>query len=324
MCTAIAFRPKGFYFGRTLDVNESYPCEVVVTPRNFPLPFRMAQTLQTHHAIIGMAYVADGYPLYFDAMNEKGLAVAGLNFAASAVYGERQAEKDNLAQFELIPWLLGRCADVAEAKEALARINLTNEGFSAALSPSPLHWIIADREQSITVEAVKEGLFIYPNDVDVLTNEPPFPAQRLRLCDFAHLSSNPPENRFAPELSLPPYSLGMGAIGLPGDLSSPSRFVRAAFALRNSIRTENEEGCVGQFFHLLGTVEQVRGCSKTPAGRLEQTLYTSCCSADTLTYYYTTYENRRISAVDARRCDLGGRELACYPLTEGEQILRQN
>lgn len=318
MCTAIAFRPKGFYFGRTLDDVGIYPCAVTVAPRNFPLPFRAAPTLHTHHAIIGMAYVAENFPLYFDAMNEKGLAVAGLNFAGSAVYGAAQAGRDNLAQFELIPWLLGRCASVAEAREALARLNLTNEAFRQNLPPSPLHWLIADRTQSITVEAVKEGLFVYPNAVHVLTNDPPFPAQLRRLADFSQLSPRPAENRFSPTLSLPPYCRGMGAIGLPGDLSSPSRFVRAAFTLHNSRCAADEESCVSQFFHILGTVEQVRGCCELADGAQVLTHYTSCCSADTLRYCYTTYENRRITAVDLPRCDLSGTTLQRFALEKRE------
>ena len=192
MCTAISYKTKGFYCGRTLDYEFAYPSEVVVTPRSFPLPFRAMPSLTTHHAIIGMAYVADGYPLYFDAMNEKGLVMAGLNFVESAQCGPRREDADNVAQFELLPWILGRCANTAEALRQLERLNLTNEAFSAQLPPSKLHWFLADREQSLTIEATRDGLHVYPNPVGVLTNEPPFPSQLLHLADFMALTPQCP------------------------------------------------------------------------------------------------------------------------------------
>lgn len=324
MCTAISYKTKGFYCGRTLDYEFAYPSEVVVTPRSFPLPFRAMPSLTTHHAIIGMAYVADGYPLYFDAMNEKGLVMAGLNFVESAQYGPRREDADNIAQFELLPWILGRCANTMEALGQLERLNLTNEAFSAQLPPSKLHWFLADREQSLTIEATRDGLHVYPNPVGVLTNEPPFPSQLLHLADFMALTPQCPQNRFCAKLDLQPYSRGMGALGLPGDLSSRSRFVRAAFTALNSASGSGETESVSQFFHVLDTVSQVRGCCEVGDGEYERTIYTSCCSADAGVYYYTSYENRAITAVDMHRCDLDGQTLCRYPLDREERIEWQN
>ena len=119
MCTAATYKTKDFYFGRTLDYEHPHGEEVTFTPRNFPLPFRHLETMESHYAILGMAYVAEGYPLYFDAMNEKGLAMAGLNFVGNARYAGVKEGKDNVAQFEFIPWVLSRCACVAEARKLL-------------------------------------------------------------------------------------------------------------------------------------------------------------------------------------------------------------
>ncbi len=324
MCTAIAYKTGGLYFGRTLDNDVAYPMEVTITPRNFPLPFRAMEAYQSHHAIIGMAYVADGYPLYFDAMNEKGLMMAGLNFVGYAAYNAPVEGRDNIAQFELIPWILGRCASVSEAKKLLKTLNLTDTAFSESLPPSQLHWIIADQEETITVEAVKEGLRVYPNPTGVLTNNPPFPEQLFRLNDFMHLTPGTPENNFSDKLSLHPYSRGMGAMGLPGDLSSQSRFVRAAFTMLNSVCGNSEEESVSQFFHILGTVSQTKGCCDVGENSYEMTIYTSCCSADKGIYYYTTYDNHQITAVDMQREDLDGSSLRSYAPILSEQIMRQN
>lgn len=324
MCTAVTYKTRDFYFGRTLDYDVFYPSVVTVTPRNFPLPFRHAAPMERHYAIIGMAWVSGEYPLYFDGVNEAGLGMAGLNFVGNAVYQRAVPGKDNVAQFEFIPWILGKCASVREARVLLERINLTDTPFSKELPPAQLHWLIADREEAIVVEAVKEGLRVYEDPVGVLTNNPPFDEQVFNLNNFMHLSSKDPENRFSPRLSLEVYSRGMGALGLPGDLSSQSRFVRASFVKLNSVSGEGEKESVNQFFHILGSVEQQRGCCDVGNGAHEITIYTSCCNADRGIYYYTTYENHQITGVDMHGEDLDGRRLVSYPLAAEEQIRMQN
>ncbi len=324
MCTAATYKTKDFYFGRTLDYEFSYGDEVTITPRNFPLHFREQGDLSTHYAIIGMAHVIDNYPLYYDAINEKGLGMAGLNFVGNAVYRERKAGKDNVAQFEFIPWILGKCATVQEARKLIEKINLLNIPFNEQLPVAQLHWIISDSEGSITVESVKEGIKIYENSVGVLTNNPPFDKQMFNLNNYMHLSVRSPENNFSKDLNLTTYSRGMGAIGLPGDLSSQSRFVRVAFTKMNSISGDGELESVSQFFHILNSVDQQRGCCELDNGKYEITLYTSCCNTNKGIYYYTTYNNHQITAVNMNKENLDGNELVHYPLITEEQIKMQN
>ena len=324
MCTAATYKTKDFYFGRTLDYPFSYLEEVTVAPRRFPFRFRHLDTLQTHYAMIGMSFVQEGYPLYYDAVNEKGLGMAGLNFTGNAVYCEAMPEADNVAVFEFVPWILSQCATVAEAKALIERVNLTGEAFSTRLPAASLHWLIADKEEAITVESVADGIHIYSNPVGVLTNNPPFPQQIFRLNDFMQLSRKDPENNFSKELELSSYSRGMGAVGLPGDLSSQSRFVRASFVKMNAVSADSEEESVSQFFHILGAVDQQRGCCDVGDGEYEITIYTSCCNADKGIYYYTTYNNHQISAVDMRKEELNGNKLIRYPLITEAQIHFQN
>lgn len=324
MCTAVTYKTKDFYFGRTLDYEFSYGEQVTVTPRRFPLKFRFMQDIANHYAIIGMAYIVDNYPLYYDAVNEKGLAVAGLNFVGNATYKAELKNKDNVAQFELIPWILCQCATVSEAIKKLESINITGIPFSAKLPTAQLHWIIADSNKCITVEAVKDGLNIYNNPVGVLTNNPPFNEQMSRLNDYMGLSVKNPKNTFCASLPLKCYSRGMGAMGLPGDLSSPSRFVRAAFIKNNSLAHDSEEQSVGQFFHILNTVEQPLGCCDVGDGKYEITIYSSCCNTNKGVYYYTTYGNRQITAVNMHSENIDGTNLISYPLILNEQINRQN
>ena len=320
MCTAVTYKTDCFYFGRTLDNDFSYFEQVTVTPRNFVFDFRNGKTIKNHLAIIGMAYVADGYPLYYDAVNEKGLCMAGLNFVGNAYYFHPAYDKDNTAQFELMPYVLSQCENVAKAKELLEKINITGEAFNSELPAAQLHWIIADKTQAITVESVKDGLKVYDNPAGVLTNNPPFDMQMFNLNNYMSLSPLPPQNKFSSAVELGAYSRGMGAIGLPGDLSSQSRFVRAAFTKLNSVSDKDEKSSVGQFFHIIGSVEQTRGCCVLENGKHEITVYTSCCNADKGIYYYTTYNNRQITAVDMHRTDLDSKELITYPLVTDEKI----
>lgn len=324
MCTAATYITDDFYFGRTLDYEFSYVDEITITPRNYEFNFHKAGSMKSHYAIIGVAYVLDNYPLYYEGVNEKGLCIAGLNFPDNAVYRDEMRGMYNIAQFEFIPWVLGQCATIDEVKELLPKTNLTKMQFKEHLPVAQLHWLIADRNSSITAEPGKNGIEVYDNPVGILTNNPPFNEQMVYLNNFMSLSVKPPLNNFSSKLNLHPYCRGMGAIGLPGDLSSPSRFVRAAFTKMNSVCSGSEAESVGQFFHILGSVSQQRGCCETESGEYEYTIYTSCCNADKGIYYYTTYYNHQISAINLYHEDLDSSGLVRYSLIEKEQILMQN
>lgn len=324
MCTAATYMTRDFYFGRTLDYDFSYGDEITVTPRRYPFRFRSMGVIEDHYAMIGMAHVAEEYPLYYDAVNEKGLGMAGLNFVGNAKYGKWIRDKENVATFELIPWILCQCGSVQEARQLFAKINITDESFSPQLPAAQLHWMISDRRESIVVEAVESGIRVHDNPVGVLSNNPPFEEQMFQLNNYMSLSPRTPVNHFCDSLKLQTYSRGMGAIGLPGDLSSQSRFVRAAFVRLNSVSGDSEAESVSQFFHILGSVDQPRGCCVLEDGQCEVTLFTSCCNADKGIYYYTTYGNHQITAVDMHRENLDDSALIRYVPIEGEQIRMQN
>lgn len=324
VCTAATYLTKDFYIGRTLDYEFSYGEEITILPRNYPIPFRFMGIRENHYAIIGMAHVAGNYPLYYDAINEKGLGMAGLNFVGNSVYRKPEGVKDDVAQFEFIPWVLSQCANLDEARALLDRMNLTDTPYSEHFPSAGLHWILADRTGALTIESVADGLKIYENPAGVLTNNPPFDQQMFLLNNYIGLSPKQPENHFSEQLPLSCYSRGMGALGLPGDLSSASRFARAAFTRLHSVSGDSEEESVGQFFHILGSVEQPRGCCEVADSKYEITIYTSCCNATRGIYYYTTYTNHQITAVDMHRENLDGNELIHYPMLQQERIFHQN
>lgn len=324
MCTAISYGKKRHYFGRNLDLEGSFGEGVIIAPRNLKIPYRCEGTEPRHYAMIGMGIVQDNMPLYFDAVNEYGLGMAGLNFPRSAVYLPKQAGKKNVTPFEIIPFVLGRCKTVAEARALLAGGNLVNIPFSDKLPLTPLHWMISDMVCSIAVEPTAEGVKIYDNPTGVLTNNPPFPMQLNRLNDYMSLTPDEPMPRFGEEIGLARYSRGMGAIGLPGDWSSASRFVRAVFAKETSVCGDSEVEHVSAFFHILQAVAVPRGCMRLKEKVYEETVYSSCYSAEERIYYYTTYSNQQIRGVRLDGVDWEGTGPIFYPLQKDLEVKFDN
>ncbi len=321
MCTALSVYPGSHYFGRNLDLDCSYGEQVCVMPRNFPLHFRKMGALPTHYAMIGMAFVTAEMPLYYEAANEHGLCMAGLNFPQSAVYLPEVEGKDNVTPFEFIPWILGQCRTLKQARSLLERISLVNIPFSSQLPLSPLHWVISDGAESITAEPMADGLHIYENPVGVLSNEPPFDYQLFNLNNYRRLSPATPPNQWNTALGV--YCQGLGGLGLPGDVSSMSRFVRMAFCAQHAPFFGDELKDVSQFFHLLGAVAMPRGMCLTDAGLWDITVYSCCINASTGRYYYTTYDNSRITCVDMHQSDLDGRKVTAYPLRTAPDVYCQ-
>jgi len=324
MCTAISMKTKDHYFGRNLDLEYRYHEAVTITPRSYPFHFCNGLQLDDHFAIIGIATISQDYPLYYEATNEMGLSIAGLNFPNNAAYFPFANGATNIAPYEFVPWVLSQYSTVDEAMNSLQKLNLWSKPFSDAFPVSPLHWLMADRNQCVTIESTTKGLHIYENPIGVLTNSPPFEYHMYNLSNYINVSPLPPENRFALKLELTPFSLGMGAIGLPGDPSSPSRFVRAAFTKWNSVSGNSEEESISQFFHVLGSVAQQRGITNVKDEAYEFTLYSSCCNTDKGIFYYTTYENSQVTAVDMHKEDLTGCHLISYPIVTNQQIFYQN
>ena len=313
MCTAICYRSNDSYFGRNLDLNCVYGEKVVIAPRNYEIKLRCEKPIKSHFAMIGMACVVDGFPLYYEATNEKGLCMAGLNFPENAVYHPFTEGKDNVTPFELIPWILSQCACVGEAKALLEKINLIHISFSEHIPLSPLHWMISDKKCSIVAEPLKEGLKIFDDPFEILTNNPPFEYHYTNASNYMGLSTGHITSQFEERIPMKNYSLGMGALGLPGDYSSASRFIRALFVKENSVSEHNEKSNVNQFFHILNSVAMPKGCVQFSDG-FEYTRYSSCYNVDRGIYYYTTYENLEITSIRLYDADLNQSQLRTYEI----------
>lgn len=260
MCTAIRYGAAMPFFGRTLDYHRSFGETVTVMPRRYPLVWVEGGREDAHYSVIGMTAdlnFSGGYPLFYDGVNEKGLAMAGLNFTQSAVYVGAHEGKRGVAVHEVIPYILGKCASVDEAREALSDVRITDVpfGFSNGkkMPSARLHWMLADQKESMVVESVREGLMCYPNPVGVLANEPPFPVQ---------LAAREKRSEKEP---------------LPMDFSSPSRFLRGSAALAEAL-DDSREGGAEDFFRIMAAVSLPWEGTLRQNGVRWFTLYT-CCMA---------------------------------------------
>lgn len=325
MCTAIVFSPKDHYFGRNLDLEVSFGQQVVITPRNYPFNFRKMPPIKKHYALIGIALVTNSYPLYFDAVNEEGLGMAGLNYPDNAYYPDFEDGKDNISPFEFIPWILGQAKNLAEAKKLLTQINLINLNFSEKLQLSPLHWLIADKTgKAIVVESDRSGLHIYDNPLGVLTNNPSFPYQMMNLNNYADVSPKMPVNNFASAVKMKGYSRGLGSRNLPGGMDAESRFVRVSFNKFNAPKSDSDQENVVNYFHILHSVEQQKNLDEVAPGQFEYTIYSDGADLEKGKFYYTTYQNSQINEVDLKKADLGSQKLITFPILEQTKFNQQN
>ena len=311
MCTAISYRRNASYFGRNLDLDRGYGERVVITPRNYKIKLRCENHIISHYAMIGMACVVDDFPLYFEATNEKGLSIAGLNFPENAVYYKFKKGKINITPFEFIPWILSKCSCIDEVKNLIEKMNLINIDFSKNLPLSPLHWMISDNTSSIAIEPLADGLKIYADPFEVLTNNPPFEFHKTNVSNYMGLSIGKATSQFKENIPMKNYSLGLGALGLPGDFSSVSRFIRAFFVKENSISNNDEKSNVNQFFHILKSVSMPKGCVLAEGG-FEYTRYSSCCNIEKGIYYYITYDDFKIKSVNMHDVNLNNSKLLYY------------
>lgn len=317
MCTALTLTTKdgNHLFGRNMDIECSFNQEVLLVPRNFGYENVVTDKMEkTKYAMIGMGTLVDNHPLFAEGLNEKGLACAGLNFPGYAYWEEEVVEgKNNIPPYDLILWILGNFETINEVKFALENVNIVRKPFREFLPLPALHWIVTDKNgDCMVIEKTKDELSLFDNTVGVLTNAPAFDWHMTHLHQYMGLSTRQPSDTKWSDQELTPLGQGMGGIGLPGDFSSPSRFVKAAFLRSNAALGDDEYSGIIEFFHILNSVAMVRGSVVTPTELDDITLYTSCMCQETGVYYYNTYNNNQINVIDMNKEDLDGTEIKIF------------
>lgn len=313
MCTAIKFGKR--FFGRSLDFEKSFGEELVIVKRG---AIRLLNS-ENRYAMMGVGVISSGEPLLFDGVNEWGLCCAALNFPGYAVYSDNCNEGTAIPSSKLISFALGLCRSVGEVREMLGKICISGEFADEKTPPTPLHWMFADGREAITVESVKEGLRVYENSIGVLTNAPDFNYHMTRLADFSALQAENPDRCFTHS---PPYSRGMGAIGLPGDFSSSSRFVRATFIKENMREVSGEKSSdISRLFGAFSSLEVPLGCVLTDEGESVLTRYTAVIDMESPAYYLTTTSCRTVMRLELSDIDEDKGKIYSVPFYREEMIL---
>ena len=312
MCTAISY--KNEFFGRTFDYHKSFGERILITPRNF---LQIGKE-KNQYAMIGVGVKDGETPLYFDAMNERGLFAAALNFRGCALYGVQNGRGAGVSSSHFISFVLGYFKSVSELRDLEGELWITPEGVGGA-EPTPLHWMVCDGSECIVIESTKDGLAFYDNDIGVLTNSPNFAFFKTRMQDFASLHPSNADNLMFDyeKNSNYPYSHSLGALGLPGDYSSVSRFAKAAFVSKyirhvgscigglaeghsEKEATEAEDlkkGKINSFFRIMSSVSVPFGCSMGENNMPMLTFYTVCADPSEGKYYFNDYNCAEIRFV---------------------------
>lgn len=281
---------------------------------------REGEGVPARYGYTGMAILGYGAPIWVDGVNGAGLMGALLRYPEYARY-PREAAPGTAAVHpgRLLPWLLCQCAGLEEAVEALSRLTLVDEPIEG--SPLAAHYLLSDRTgEAAVVEPDPEGLRVHRGTIGVLANSPDYLWQRTNLRNYLHVASLPHPPRTLAGWEARPFGAGMGALqGLPGDYSSPSRFVRLAYAKALAAEGGTELEGVTRAFRLLAPVSIPEGLAREKGGASHQTLCVSVLCAESGTYYFSPSENRRISAVrqlrqpgEVRQFDLGEQQDVAY------------
>lgn len=322
MCTSVLYNNNGIaYFGRNLDLQYAMGNSVAVVPRNFKLNFNEIDAIDTHAAMVGMCLVEEGYPLFFEAVNEFGVGIAGLNFSGFCKYSSEKMEgKANITSYELIPYLLATSKSVEDVRKLAENMNILDTSINAKYPASPLHWMASDKNGSIVIEQTETGLHIYDNPINVLTNQPDYPFHYYNFCNYINVTAKYPNNRIAPKENLPIFGTAMGSNGLPGGLSSVERFVRVGFTLANSLAADTDDATLSQYFHIMQSVGQADGCDQVEDGLYEITQYTCGANLETMDFYWSTYNNQRINGLHTKSLNLDSDSIMDFPVSEKQDV----
>ena len=200
-------------------------------------------------------------------------------------------------------------AKVAEVRKALKDVVIVAKAPSEGYGVAQLHWLVGDGRESIVIECQADGMHVYDDGLDVLTNQPPFPWHTENVRNYMHIETAHPEPVAWTRDTLRAFGSGAGMIGFPGGYDPASRFVRAAFLNAHYPAEEGEAANVTRLFRTLEGASMCKGGAQMADGRFEYTMFSDGYSAATKTYYWCTYDEPARQSVCLDDYDLNGAEL---------------
>ena len=328
-CTGIRLVAKDgtIICARTMEVGIDLKSNLIVVPQGRAYVGTAPEGAPGLHWTTKYGFVgpnAFDMPYVCDGLNEKGLAVGNFLFPGTAGY--QKIEKDDVAQtiasHEVAVYLLGTCANVQEAVEALQAVRVCSGDIEPYSFLGPLHYVLHDADGNcLVVEYVDGQMNIHENPLGVVTNSPTFDWHLTNLRNYIHLSA---ENAAPIVLSgekFAGFGQGTGMLGLPGDFTPPSRFIRAVVFSQVALPTDTADQCLQQAFHLLNQFDIPLGATReNQNGKLyaDYTSWTVAADVKHLRYYFHTYQNRHIKMVDLAKLDLSAKDIKTISMQDGE------
>ena len=330
MCTAITLKTSENHHlvGRNFDIHPMNDLSVALVPREFEYVNRVTnEEMKTKYAVLGMGLFYENHILFCDGVNEKGLSCLMLQLSKFSTWSHKiRKDKVNIAPYDVAFWVLSNFSTISELMEDFKQLNIVALPDDQTALSTEIHWLVSDTSgQSIVIERTRDKLTVYNNKVGVLANSPTFDWHLNNLDCYINVKSEQPEETKWGQQMLSPYSNGFGTIGLPGDFSSPSRFVKAAF-LRNHVNVgEGDESAISECFHILDNFVVPRGVVETPKRKeCHLTKYSACLCLETQLYYYKTSSNQQIQVIDLNKENLDAKGLKLFPYPTRLTVHDQN
>lgn len=325
-CTGMKLVAKdgSLVHGRTLEFGIPVEISIAVVPRGYTFmgatPKGPGLSYTSKYAAVGASAFSD--PALMDGLNEKGLAVGTFYFPGFADYTAVTAQNQSrgLSPVDFSNWILTQFATVEEVKAGIRSVVITpTVTRSWGAQPAPFHYIVYDKTgDCVVIEPVGGKLLLHDNKLGVLTNSPTFDWHMTNLRNYIHLSPWDDKSAALNGIALEAFGWGSGMVGLPGDFTPPSRFVRAALFSANALPSANASEAAFQLFHLLNQFDIPVGISRVKKGEMtytDETQITCVRDPQALKYYFRSYEDQSIKLVELTQFDLNAPKIKSVRLT---------
>lgn len=332
-CTGIFLKTKdqGYVYARTLEFGVDLNSQILFIPRNYAFTAAAEQAdikglaWHSRYAVIGVN--AFGSENYVDGVNEAGLAGGLFYFPGFA--GCQTVKEANypgsLPMWQLLTWILTSFKDVGEVRAALPKIYVTDVIFPEFKGPVPAHLIVHDLTgKSLVIEYVDGKLNLHDNPLGIFTNAPDFGWHLTNLQNYINLSSVNAKSKELLGVNLAPLSQGSGMHGLPGDFTSPSRFVRVAQFVANASTPKNELDAVYEAFHILNNFDIPKGFVVDEHGNAEFTSWTSAIDLKNKIFYFKNYANFQLQKFELNKIDLNSKTAQQFSMQHADHIIERN
>ncbi|MFT4007710.1 MAG: choloylglycine hydrolase family protein [Lacrimispora sp.] len=300
MCTAITLKSQQgeTFFGRNMDFSYEIEPHLYIVPRDYQWDNALyGGKIRNSYRFIGIGQKLDGLLAFFDGVNEMGFAAAALYFAGYAAYDvpPEPQSPDQIASFDFLHYILGRCASVKDLTDVLKNLAIVGQEDPVTGTVAPLHWIAADRSgECVVIELTERGREVFYNPIGVMTNSPDFQWHMTNLRNYMEADPRQKDEAWWGNVRLTPFGQAGGTQPLPGGYTSPERFVRTAYLKTHIPMPQSSEEAIVSCFHVMESVTVPKGAVITSRNAYDYTKYTAFINTNTCEYFFKTYDNIQV------------------------------